>query len=792
MSETNIKSRALATVIGKPLDRKDAPLKVTGAATYAAEFAVQNPAYAVLVESEIAKGRIRAVDTSAAKAAAGVLQIFTHLNMPKLTMPKPDALASAGTAPGENRLPLADANISYAGQHVGLVVAETYEQARHAASLVKFDYETEKPEMVIEENRSRATQPKKFFGSEDMQIKRGGDARTALANAPVKVEAKYSTPIEHHHPMEPHATVAVWENNDLTLYDATQAVVGSQKYFAAVFGLPEKNVRVVAQYLGGGFGCKGLVWGHPILAAVAARELKRPVKLVLMRQQMKTSVGHRGRTVQHFNVGADKIGKIQSIVHESDTYTSFVGDFSEPSGLTTRLLYDTPALEVVHNVIQLNYGTPTPMRAPGESPGMFAMESALDELAHELKIDPIELRVTNYAKVNPHNGKPWSSKHLDECYRTGAEKFGWQNRKQPGKNQNGKYLIGYGMATASYPGYRSPASARVRIMSDGTAIVASATQDIGTGTYTVLMQVAAEYLGLPVERIKVEIGDSRLPVAPTSGGSQTVASVAPAVKQACEAAQKQIIALAIADKNSPLFNRKPEEIQIGDGGRIFVGNDSSRGETYFDVMKRANKPMIEGCVTAMIATPEAQNEPRNPAVKESAENTSQGQSGAGSPPCSPAKDGEANADQQKFAFQSFGAQFAEVRVDQDLGTVRVSRFVSVHDIGRVMNEKTCRSQVYSGVIYGIGMALMEETLYDHRSGRPVTRALADYHVPSHLDVPQVEVYLINKPDPHINALGARGIGEIGITGVPAAIANAVFNATGKRVRDLPITPDKLL
>lgn len=776
----------MSKAVGKPLNRVDGRLKVTGKATYAAEFKVSNPAYAVLVQSAIAKGRIRNIDTRAAETAPGVLAVITYKNMPRLK--DPGDTTATGSKPGEQMLPLQSDTVHYAGQHIGVVVADTLERAEHAARLVQVSYNEQQPATQIEKEMRRAYQPEKFFGMEDMQIRRGNAGR-AIASSAVKLEHTYTTPVEHHNPMEPHSTIAVWEGDSLTIYDATQAVMGACKIFANVLNLPEERVRVISPFVGGGFGCKGLVWYHPVLAAVAARQVKRPVKLVLARQQMFTSNGHRGRTIQQLALGAGQDGRLAAVRHITTTHTSQVDEFVEPAGLTTRMLYACPNLEMTHNAVRLNVGTPTPMRAPGESPGTFALESALDELAYELQIDPIELRLRNHADVNPQTNKPWSSKYLKECYWLGAEKFGWSRRNpKPGSMRDGRYLIGMGMATATYPGYRTPASARVRIMNDGSAIASSATQDLGTGTYTVMTQIAADALGLPLERVRFELGDSRLPPAPVSGGSQTVASVAPAVQRACEMARAKVVQLALADKESPLFGRSEQDIDFADG-RLFPRGEPSRGETYAAIVSRQRLPMVEACVTTPIATAEAQSEARNPAVRASSE----GQGGASSPPCSPVKaNSDMDANQDRYAFQSFGAQFCEVRVDPDFGTVRVTRFTSVHDVGRVLNEKTARSQVHGGVIYGVGMALMEETLYDPRNGRPVVRNLADYHVPVNADVPFIDVYFIGKPDSHINTIGARGIGEIGITGVAAAVANAVYHATGKRVRDLPITPDKLL
>lgn len=773
-----------STILGRPLNRVDGRRKVTGAAPYAAEFKVTNAAYAMLVQSTIAKGTIRDIDTRAATQAPGVVAVFTHKNMPRLG--KIGDVSAEGSAPGENHIPLQDATIHYAAQNIALVVAESYEQARYAATLVRATYDEQKPALAIEDANAPSYQPEKFFGFEEVQDKRG-DVAAGMASAAAKLEQTYSTPVEHHNPLEPPATIAAWEGDRLTIYNATQAVMGTQKMFAGIFNLPVNNVRVISPFVGGGFGCKGLIWLHPALAAVAARELKRPVKLALTRQQMFTSNGHRGRTVQRLSLGATRDGKLTSIRHLSTTQTSPVGDFFEPPGLTTRMLYACPNLEMTHTVKRLNLGTPTPMRAPGEAPGTFALESALDELAYELKLDPIELRLINHADVHPHNGKQWSSKHLKDCYRLGAEKFGWANRKaEPRSMKDGRWLIGYGMATATYPGYRSPASVRATIKADGSVLVQSATQDIGTGTYTVMAQVAADTLGVPIERVRAELGDSSLPPAPTSGGSTTVASVAPAVKNACEAVRTEVVKLALAQRGSKLFGKREDEIAFANG-RLFVRSEEARSESYADILKRAKRAEVVFCVTAQtVPPPGAQAEAREPAAEASKQ-------GAGLAPCS--RFGplvEQDADQARYAFQSFGAQFAEVRVDEDLGIVRVARFTSVQDIGRVINEKTARSQVHSGVIYGIGMALMEETVYDPRNGRNVVRTLADYHFPACADVPPIDVHFIGTPDEHINNIGSRGVGEIGITGVAAALANAVYHATGKRVRDLPITPDKLL
>ncbi|MGI8467567.1 MAG: xanthine dehydrogenase family protein molybdopterin-binding subunit, partial [Pyrinomonadaceae bacterium] len=447
-----------------------------------------------------------------------------------------------------------------------------------------------------------------------------------------------------------------------------------------------------------------------------------------------------------------------------------------------------PVREITYKIAKLNIGTPTFMRAPGETPGSFALESAMDELAFELKIDPIQLRVINHTTVDPLQNLPFSLENLLECYRLGAEKFGWNKRNNaPRQTRNGKYLIGYGMATATYPANRSAASVRMRMTADGAVKVMSATQDIGTGTYTIMAQTAADALGVPIEKITVEIGDSFLPPAPVSGGSQTAVSVTSAVLAAAEMLKKELTAMAIADGKSKLNGRKMEEIDFADA-KFFVRGDSSKNDSAVEILRRGDKKMVEVCATAKPFTSRKPNEANQEAKKEQG-----GQNAQSSVPCSPAQpDAETDSDKEKYSFHSFGAQFAEVLVDEDTGMVRVSRFISVQDIGQVLNEKTARSQIIGGVVYGLGQALMEATEYDARWANPVTRTLADYHVPVHLDAPPIDVYFIGKPDPHISPIGARGIGEIGITGVAAAVANAVFNATGKRVRDLPITPDKLL
>jgi xanthine dehydrogenase YagR molybdenum-binding subunit len=728
---------AASAAVGKPLERVDGRRKVTGTARYAAEIRRHRLVHAVAVQSTVARGRIVAVDVAAAHRAPGVLAILTHANAPRLGK-------SPSGEPGEDRLPLADDAVHYAGQHVALAVADTLERARHAASLVAVRYRMEEPVLEISEPAA--------YPSPRLQYRRG-DVEAALAEpGVVAVRQVYTTPVETHNPLEPSATVAVWEGERLTVYDSTQALVVTRAFLAEIFGIPKERVRVLCPFTGGAFGCKGSQWAHTVLAAMAARATRRPVRLELTREQMFTSVGHRPPTVQTIELAAAKDGALRAIRHDTLNPTSPTTEFTEACGWnTSRRLYACENVAVSHRLVRVNVGTPTSMRAPGETPGTFALESAMDELAHELGMDPIELRLRNHADRDPVEGKPWSSKHLRECYARGAERFGWKERdRRPGSMKDGDRLVGWGMATAVYPGYRDEAAARVRLARDGRARVQAATQELGTGSYTVFAQVAADALGLPVERVTFELGDTDLPAAPASYGSQSAASVSEAVVQAVLTLKSKLLALAAAGGGSPLAGLAPEEIALA-GGRILAAADPSRSLPLTEVLERAGVPSVEA---------QAQVKPEEGA--------------------------------KSYSIHSFGAQFCEVKIDPLLPRVQVTRWVSAVDAGRILNPTTSRSQVIGGVVMGIGMALMERTVYDPRSGRPVTASLADYSIPVHADVPAIEVELIDRPDPIINTLGCRGIGEIGITGVAAAVANAVFHATGKRVRDLPITPDKLL
>ncbi|PYS92573.1 MAG: acylaldehyde oxidase [Acidobacteria bacterium] len=734
-------------VVGQPLNRVDGRLKVTGGARFAAEFPHDQMAYAVLIGSTIANGRIKGFDTSAAKRVPGVLAIITHENAPKL---RPVATNPAEGDAAGRRVPLQSPVIYYHGQYIAVVVAETLEQTQQAAALVRVSYDEQPPAADMERERGKAYPPKGKVAGKPADTMRG-NTDTGLAAANVRVDEIYRTPTEHHNPMEPHATIAVWDGDKLTIYDATQYTYGVRHAMATTFGVPEENVRCICKFTGGAFGCKGTVWSHVSLAAAAARVARRPVKLVTTRQQMFSNMGHRAETEQHVVLGATRAGKLTAIVHEGLSHTSTFDEYVEPFSKATHMLYACDNFKASQRLVALNVGTPTYMRAPGETSGMFALESALDELAYKLNLDPIQLRLVNYADTDPDTKLPWSTKLLKECYRTGAEHFGWARRKPaPRSMRDGRYLLGLGMATAVYPVNHFPSSARVRIQSDGSAIVESSTHDLGTGTYTVLTQIACETLGLPPERVEVIIGDTNLPKAMVSGGSSTVMSVGSSVQGAARAALAKLVETARADTRSPLYGASADQIVASDG-RLALKSNDARGETYRDTLARAGMKEVEGSY-----------------------------------------DTEFNDKEKKFSSHAFGAQFAEVRVDPDFGEVRVTRFTGVFDIGRVMNMKTGQSQMKGGIIMGIGMALMEETVLDTNSGRLVNRDLAEYHVPVHADVPQLDVVLLENFDEHASPIGAKGAGEIGIVGAAAAVANAVYHATGVRVRELPITLDKLL
>jgi xanthine dehydrogenase YagR molybdenum-binding subunit len=567
----------------------------------------------------------------------------------------------------------------------------------------------------------------------------------------VRVEATYALAAEHHNPIEPHATVALWEGPKLTLYDKTQGVDVVQRTAAQALGIPAQDVRVISPFVGGAFGSAQRAWPHVVLAALAARHVGRPVKLVLTRAQMFTIPGYRPYTVQKVALAATREGRLTAINHDGTGQTSTYEEYTESLLKPTRFLYACPNVRTRYRLAAMNVNTPTSMRAPGEATGVYALESAMDELACALGMDPVELRLRNDADTDPQTGLPWSSKSLKACYLEAARRFGWERRDPtPRSMRDGRLLVGCGTATATWTTFRRPATALVRVRADGTAVVQSAASDIGPGTYTAMTQIAADALGLPVERVRFELGDSRMPPAPVQGGSMTVASVGSAVHEAALAARDKLLGLAGADDRSPLHGVTAERVGVKDG-RLFVKAEPSRGETYTDILRRRGLESIE-------VTYES-------------------------------KPGE---EAKKFSMHAFGAHFVEVRVDPDLGTVRVARVVSGFAAGRIINPKTAGSQAIGGIVGGLGIALLEETVWDPRNGRVVNANFADYHVPVNADVPDLDAFFIEEHDPHANPLGAKGLAELALVGVAPAIANAVYHATGKRIRELPITPDKLL
>lgn len=702
--------------VGEAVNRIDGLLKVTGAAEYATDYKIPNPAFAVIFKSEIAAGKIVSIDTSAAKKANGVLAVITPENAPKLN--EKGGIRGGGL--------LQNMTVEYFGQTIGVVVAETFEQARAAARLVKVSYEKSDAKIDFDKLKDTAAKPKEQNSQDAVR----GNVETVFASAEYKVEEVYETPIEHHQPMEPHASIAVWETDDkLVLYNGSQIVNGAQGAAAATLGLKPENVRIVTPHIGGGFGSKGGMWSNLVLSAVAAKAVKRPVKLALTRQQMFNSVGLRQRNHQKIRLAATKDGKITAISHETTTHGAINAEFIEPCGDCTKLMYDSPNSLISYRISPMNVIIPTYTRGPGKSTGSFALESAIDELAYKLKIDPIELRIENEPAKDPSNGKTWSSRKVVDCLKKGAEVFGWSKRKaEPLQNRNGNYLIGYGVACGTYPARQRDTSAIVKLTRNGNDVKASielAASDLGTGTHTILAQTAAEVLGLPIEKVGIKIGDSALPPAAGSVGSVGASSFANAVNDACMQAINELQA-----KTNRQWFAPP---------------------TVEQLMEAANLNEFQTRVDAK-------------------------------PP--------ANAND--YSSHSFNANFAEVWVNESTGMVKIPRFVAVTAAGKILNPKTSRSQIIGGVIWGIGMALTEESLLDPRYGHFVTRSFADYHIPSNLDIGEIETIFVDEEDKYVNKMGVKGIGEVGIVGVAAAVANAIFNATGKRIRNLPITPDKLL
>ncbi|MPY74579.1 MAG: molybdopterin-dependent oxidoreductase [Alphaproteobacteria bacterium] len=699
-------------LIGQPISRVDGRRKVTGAATYVAEFQAPGLVHGAIVRSTVANGRIASIDSSAAQQAPGVIAVLTHQNAPKLAYRAHKGAPDPGI--GERLHVLQADRVSHQGQPVALVIAEGLEQAVHAAMLVRVTYA---PEAAITDI-ARAEPVPLTPPSET----RRGDPDGALAAAEVKLGQTYVIPRENHNPIEMHATIASWDGDSLTLWDKTQWVHNVADEIAAVFGIPARNVRVISPFVGGAFGSALRTWPHVTLAALGARVAGRPVKIMLSRREMYYGTGFRPHTVQRVALGASRDGRLGAILHNGDQETSTYEEFTEALLNATGFLHSCPNVNTRHRLAPMNVHTPTYMRGPGEASGIFAIESAMDELAVALNIDPVELRLRNEPEQDEFRQLPFSSRSTRECYQAAAERFGWSRRNsEPRSMRDGRQLIGWGMATATYGAGRAPASAMARLLPDGTAEVASAASDMGPGTWTSMTQVAAETLGLPIERVRFTLGDTRLPRAPVHGGSITMASVGSAVQAAC---------------------RKAREDALARGGGT---NDVT------EAMRRIGQP-VEASV-----------------------------------------DSTPGDESQRFSMHAFGAVFVEVAVDPDLGETRVRRIVGAYGAGRIVNPKLARSQCVGGMIGGIGMALMEHSVVDGRNGRVSNANFAEYAVPVHADAPPVmDVIFVEEHDPHVNPLGVKGVGEIAMVGVAPAITNAIFHATGKRIRELPVTPDKLL
>ena len=732
--------------LGGQQSRIDGPDKVRGAARFAAEVPMENLLYAAFVHSTIARGRIADLDVSAAEAAPGVALVMTYRNAPKIGVPPPIGITNLKAA-GNHTLPIMqDPEIRWNGQVVAVVLAETREQAEHGAALVRVRYDAAPARTRFEEGKASAYTP------ESMLIERNrldkGDASRKLAEAAFTIDAVYTTPWENHNPIEPHAATLVWREGKLIVHDATQMVHGTAGSLANIFGLKAGDVHVSSPYVGGGFGAKGL-WDHQILGAAAAKLAGRPVRVTLSRASMHRLVGGRTQTEQRVALAADADGKLKALLHHGYGVKPLHSVCDEGFSLTGRSLYASESFDVVQHYVDLDLLANSFMRGPGETPGTFAIECAMDELADALGMDPIELRRCNAASRDPVSGAPHSQNAMMEAYDLGAARIGWDRRMaKPGTRREGEWLIGMGCATGTFPFTRMPGtSVRITIDAAGGAHVASAAHEMGMGTATVQRQHAADRLGLPLDRVTVIIGDSSLPFASFAGGSSQTASLAAAISAASGKLATELMRLAGND--TPLAGLKSSEVEFADGGLRSV-EDPARHESFASILRRSGRGELSVV----------------------------GESGA-------------PLEILKYSMHSTSANFCELRVSEITGEIRVDRLVGAFDCGRILNAKTATSQFKGGMIMGLGMALTEETLLDERTGRIMSTSLADYHVPVHLDVPDIDVLWTDIPDPR-TPLGARGIGEIGTTGVAAAIANAVFNATGKRVRDLPLTLDKLI
>ncbi|MEV0999505.1 xanthine dehydrogenase family protein molybdopterin-binding subunit [Nonomuraea sp. NPDC050202] len=725
----------MSALVGQGVARVDGRAKVTGAARYAADHEVAGALHGFLVMSTIARGEVVEIDARAALAHPGVVAVYTHADMARLGLRLP------GFPYNRPFIPMQDTRVHHNGQPVAYVVAQTLEQAQEAAGLVKVSYRAEEPVARLADALDEAFLPKKFR-EKDNEFARG-DAAAALEQAEVRIDQTYGSPMQHHNPIEPHTTTAVWAGDELTLYESTQGVMFTRNVVATAFGRAPEQVRVISPYLGGGFGAKGPTYPHTLLTAAAARLAGRPVKLVLSRAQMYTSNGHRAEYRHHLRLGATRQGVLTAIADTSTAQVTRLDEAVYNGSDSTVHLYACPNVHVRQLGVRLDLPTSSYMRSP-ETTAHFGLETAMDELSHELGIDPVELRIRNHNPIDPRTDGPYTSKHLLECYRVAAEAFGWARRSpRPGTTRDGDEYVGWGMATETHTYGWIRSEAGLTIGPDGRATLRAATQEIGTGTYTVLSQVVADGLGMPLGHVTTLLGDTTYPTASLSAGSSTMPSVVGPVSEAARSARKAVIALAVADPRSPLHGVPAEEV-VAEAGRLFARGDGGRVDSYRDVMARHGRSV------------------------------------------------EVIGRQDNAPGYSFGAVFVEVRIQPRLGRVRVTRVVTAHDPGRVLNRRTARGQVIGGVTWGIGFALMEHTMVDPNTARVVNPNLSTYLVPVCADTPSVEALFVDRPDPGSPALGARGFGETPGTGVPAAIGNAIHHAIGRRLRDVPFTRDKLL
>src|SRR5882757_5476120 len=744
---------AQTSVIGKPQPRIDGPFKVSGTAMYASDFHFPDLLYAVPIEATIANGKIHKLDTAAAEKMPGVRAIFHRANIGKIFR----SVLGKGMEGIciERRPPFEDDLVRYYGQYVALAVADTFEKAKAAADAVRVTYSEDKPN--VETDLKADDDPETIIGTwgsaERLESERG-DADAAFASAPVKLDQTYVTPTETHNPIELQATTAIWDGSRLTLYEESQGIFNMRGVLAQMFGLPKENVRVITKFVGSGFGSKLWPWTHCPLAAAAARQLGKPVKLVLSRKMMFQSVGQRARTQQRVRLGATPDGKLVSLQQDYVYERSMLDDHHEDCGEATAFHYSVPNLRVKFGRAKRNIGAAADMRGPGAVPGLYATESAMNELADQLKIDPVRLRVLNEPKIDESLGIPFSSRHLLECFELGAERFGWSKRTpEVGSMKRDGLTLGWGMAGAAWIAARFPAEASVQLRDDGTARVASGTQDIGTGTYTILAQLVADKAGLPLNKVEVVLGDTSLPPGPISGGSLVTGSMVPAVFDAADNAITSLLTVATTESGSPFGNRTRDDLAF-ESGRVFAKADGpAKALPFSDLLRRTNMRLVTG---------------------------------------SGKSEGTLDEKKPKVSMHSYGCHFVEVTWQPATARLRVNRVVTVIDGGRIINPLAGRNQIEGAVVMGIGMALLEHTIYDPQNGAPINSNLADYLMSVNADAPLMEVHFLDYPDTDVNPLGARGIGEIGLAGVAAAIAAATYHATGVRVRELPISIEDLL